>query len=218
MRHDSPRILSVPLPVGQNGPLQDQIQVDGDGVAVSHGNQPMGNGPLHILDSRRGADGAYFGPACPLHVSSPSECRSPGIAKQRPGVHIDMDSPRLKLVLIDSYCRFQRCTVDLVHRDNFLSHREAGIRSQYYSAFLENSILACAARLSTSSAIRALSSSYARRAKADLVAELEDPKIATLQAMLLLSDYEMSEGRDRVGWIYCGRCFSLCCDIVLMSS
>jgi hypothetical protein len=49
-----------------------------------------------------------------------------------------------------------------------------------------------------------LSSAYAKRAKADLETELEDPNLATVQGMLLLSDYEMSEGHDRVGWIYCG--------------
>lgn len=116
-----------------------------------------------------------------------------------------MDSARLKLVLIESYCRFQTCTVELVHRGSFLSHRELGIRSESYSTFLESSVLACSARLSTSAAVRSLKSSYAQRAKADLISELENPNMATLQGMLLLSDYEMSEGHDRLGWLYCGQ-------------
>ncbi|OAP57393.1 hypothetical protein AYL99_08131 [Fonsecaea erecta] len=147
---------------------------------------------------------AYFGPACPLHVSSPSDIRGQDESRPIPRVHVDMDSVRLKSVLIDGYCRFQKCTVDLVHRESFLSHRKDGVRSQYYSRFYENSALACSARLSTSAAVRALSSAYAQRAKADLVTELQDPNLATVHGLLLLSDYEMSEGHDRVGWIYCG--------------
>jgi hypothetical protein len=115
-----------------------------------------------------------------------------------------MDSPRLKNMLINNYCKFQTLSVTVIQRESFLSHRDLALRSQHYSAFLEYSILACSARLSTSAAVRALGSSYAKRATSGIVSELEDANMATLRGMLLLSDYEMSEGHDRVGWMYCG--------------
>ena len=128
-----------------------------------------------------------------------------------PEVQIDMDGPRLKVELINNYCSFQTLSVTLIQRETFLSHRDLGLRSQHYSTFLENSLLACSARLSTSAAVRALGESYARSAKSEIVSELENPNMATLQGMLLLSDFEMTEARDRVGWMYCGEFISFEC-------
>ncbi|OAL19897.1 hypothetical protein AYO22_09424 [Fonsecaea multimorphosa] len=162
--------------------------------------------------------GIYFGPTCQLHVSSPSDVvRSVSSIHPPPpgGTQIDMDSDRLKTLLFNNYCNFQTLSVTIIHRELFLSHRARGLRSQHYSRFLENSMLACSARVSTSVAVRALGSSYAMRAKSEIVSELEDPNVATLQGMLLLSDYEMTEGRDRVGWMYCGIACRLIVDLGL---
>ncbi|OAP56705.1 hypothetical protein AYL99_08817 [Fonsecaea erecta] len=162
--------------------------------------------------------GIFFGPTCQLHVSSPSDVvRSVSSIDPPPppGTQIDMDSDRLKTLLFNNYCNFQTLSVTIIHRELFLSHRARGIRSQHYSRFLENSLLACSARLSTSVAVRALGSSFAMRAKSEIVSEMEDPNVATLQGMLLLSDYEMTEGRDRVGWMYCGIACRLIVDLGL---
>lgn len=87
-----------------------------------------------------------------------------------------------------------------------MTQRKRGKRSRYYSVFLESALLACSARLSTSKAVRALGAEYSRNAKAQLLSpELESPNMATLQGLLLLSDYEMSQGRDRLGWMFCGK-------------
>ncbi|KIW26769.1 uncharacterized protein PV07_06577 [Cladophialophora immunda] len=161
--------------------------------------------------------GIYFGPTCQLHVSSPSDVvRSVSSLHPPPPVtQIDLDSDRLKTLLFNNYCNFQTLSVNIIHRELFLSHRARGLRSQHYSRFLENSLLACSARLSTSAAVRALGSTFAMRAKSEIVSELEDPNVATLQGMLLLSDYEMTEGRDRVGWMYCGIACRLIVDLGL---
>ncbi|OAL33981.1 hypothetical protein AYO20_06816 [Fonsecaea nubica] len=159
--------------------------------------------------------GIYFGPSCQLHVSSPSDVVKSVSGIHAPGTQIDMDSDRLKTLLFNNYCNFQTLSVTIIHPELFLSHRARGLRSQHYSRFLENSMMACSARLSTSVAVRALGSSYAMRAKSEIVSELEDPNVATLQGMLLLSDYEMTEGRDRVGWMYCGIACRLVVDLGL---
>ena len=77
-------------------------------------------------------------------------------------------------------------------------------RNQYYSAFLENCMLACATRMSTSPGIRALGPKYAEQASAQVTQELQRPNVATLQGFLLLSDFEATRGRDRIGYIYSG--------------
>ena len=78
-------------------------------------------------------------------------------------------------------------------------------RSEYYSSFLENALLSCATRMSTSEGVRALGARYAARAKAEIAQELEYSNIATLQGFLLLSDFEATRGRDRLGYMYCGK-------------
>ena len=82
--------------------------------------------------------------------------------------------------------------------------RNSPLRSQYYSEFLENAILACATRMSTSSGIRALGPKYADQASSQITQELQKPNVATLQGFLLLSDFEATRGRDRLGYIYSG--------------
>jgi len=75
----------------------------------------------------------------------------------------------------------------------------------WYSKFLETVMLACAARLSTSSAVRSLGERYSLQAKADVLQALEIPSAASMQAFMLLSEYEVSYGRDRIGWMLCGK-------------
>ena len=82
--------------------------------------------------------------------------------------------------------------------------RNSPVRSQYYSEFLENAILACATRMSTSPGIRALGPKYADQASSQITQELQRPNVATLQGFLLLSDFEATRGRDRIGYIYSG--------------
>lgn len=82
--------------------------------------------------------------------------------------------------------------------------RNSPTRSQYYSEFLENSILACATRMSTSPGIRTLGPRYADQASSQITQELQKPNVATLQGFLLLSDFEATRGRDRLGYIYSG--------------
>ncbi|VUC25610.1 unnamed protein product [Clonostachys rosea] len=113
-----------------------------------------------------------------------------------------MDSPQLREVLLNSCWNYYLRSVTVVDQQLFMSHRSSGKRSQYYSSFLESSLLACGTRISTSPAVRKLGRSYAERAKQHIADELEQPTIATLQGFLLLSDFEATAARDRVGWTY----------------
>jgi hypothetical protein len=59
--------------------------------------------------------------------------------------------------------------------------------------------------MSTSPGVRALGPKYADQASSYITQELPRPNVATLQGFLLLSDFEATRGRDRLGYIYCGK-------------
>ncbi|KAF5004432.1 hypothetical protein FDECE_9070 [Fusarium decemcellulare] len=159
----------------------------------------------------------YYGPTTQLHIQSRGE-DSAGTRFENEvtaDFAIDIDSPQLRENLLKLYWGNHTRAVRVVDEHLFLTHRKAGKRSQYYSSFLESALLACAARLKTSQAVRKLGRSYADRAKQHLVYELEQPTIATLQGFLLLSDFEATSARDRVGWTYNGIACRLLFDLGL---
>lgn len=145
----------------------------------------------------------YYGPTTQLYLQSGS---TPGGEETNvmSDFHLDMDSPQLRESLIRLSWSYYARSVNAVDEQLFMSHRAVGLRSQYYSNFLECSLLACATRLRGSSAMKPLGRSFAERAKSDLVFELENPTIATIQGLLLLSEFEATSARDRIGWTYSG--------------
>lgn len=94
--------------------------------------------------------------------------------------------------------------VEVVNKDTFLAHHTDGQSSRWSSSFLENTVLACATRLSTSKAVRDLGPEYHRRAQQEILRAMSEPTPAILQAFLLLSEYEVTQGNDRPGWMFCG--------------
>lgn len=118
---------------------------------------------------------------------------------------LNIDSTPLRAVLFTTYWKIQPHSIIIVDETLFTEGREAGHRSEYYSAFLGDAVLACATRLSTSDGVRALGARYVDRAKAAITMELERPNTATLQGFLLLSDFEATRGRDRLGYLYSGK-------------
>lgn len=118
---------------------------------------------------------------------------------------LNLDSSQVQKVLLEIAWRYLSLQTRLVHEQYFLSHRELGVRSQYYSKFLENTLLACASRASTSITMRKLARPYIDRAVKDIPMELEYPTLATVQGFLLLADFEATRGCDRLGWTYMGQ-------------
>lgn len=66
-------------------------------------------------------------------------------------------------------------------------------------------MLACATRLSTSKSIRSMGSKYCELAKKEISIAMSNPTPANLQGFLLLSEYEVTQGKDRPGWMFCGK-------------
>jgi hypothetical protein len=108
--------------------------------------------------------------------------------------------------LLQAFFKYQTLWVDIVNKESFLTHRAIGNQSRWYSKFLENAMLACGARLSTSKAVRALGAKYCESAKDEVLKAMSEPTPANLQGFLLLSEYEVTQGSDRPGWMFCGKC------------
>lgn len=125
------------------------------------------------------------------------------------GIAVDINSAQVRSRLLHSFFRYQTLWVNVVDEHLFQEHRKGGKPSMWYSNFLETVLLACAARLSTSSAVRSLGERYSSQAKAEVLHGLETPSEASMQGFMLLSEYEVSYGRDRIGWMFCGRDTSL---------
>lgn len=123
---------------------------------------------------------------------------------ERSSVELSIDSKTVRALLFQTYWKSQPLSTTVVDQHRFETARRSVTRTEYYSTFLENCLLACATRMSTSADIRALGARYVEQAQADLAQELQNPNIATLQGFLLLSDFESTRGKDRLGYMYCG--------------
>lgn len=148
----------------------------------------------------------FFGSTSHPHVGTPLDRPRDFLENQSNTLDIGLDanSQHLKTHLIHSFFNYQTLWVDVVNKENFLAHQKQGIPSPWYCGLLENAILACATRLATSIAVRALGQEYLQLAKSEILNALQEPTPASLQALLLLSEYEVSYGNDRIGWMFCG--------------
>lgn len=141
----------------------------------------------------------------PGSTSNPIRFFSPSAEDVENETAVNLDSSQVQKVLLEIAWRYLSLQTRLVREQYFLAHRELGGRSQYYSPFLENTLLACASRMSTSAAIRKLGKAYIDRAVKTIPVELENPMLSTVQGFLLLADFEATRGRDRPGWTYMGQ-------------
>jgi hypothetical protein len=157
-------------------------------------------------ENTRGESPSFFGATSHPHVVSPSDEPRVTPAIEVDAVEIDLDptSPGLRDHLFESFFKYQKLWVDVVNKDCFLTHKKNGSDSRWYSKFLENAMLACGARLSTSKAVRALGYKYCEWAKNEVLKAMSEPTPANMQGFLLLSEFEVTNGNDRPGWIFCG--------------
>lgn len=166
---------------------------------------------VRLLDEAGSGDddeSAFFGRTSQAHVGSPpgNDWESASYPPSSPSILLDSSSPQLRDHLFGAFIKYQPLWVEVVNMENFKAARLLE-HSRWHSDFLEHAILASAARLSTSKAVRALGPHFVRLANADIYAALDDPSPASLQGFLLLSEYEVTRGQDRIGWMFCGTCY-----------
>lgn len=119
------------------------------------------------------------------------------------------DTEAFRLKYLEKWWRFCDMSLHLVDPDLFMQGYHRGVRSQYYSEFALNGLLACSLRLDKEENIRRLSRLFAERAKKMIVDELDNPTMSTIQGLCLLGDWECTNGSENTGWIYVGTCSNL---------
>ncbi|KAL4808375.1 hypothetical protein BDV18DRAFT_134835 [Aspergillus unguis] len=199
-----------------NGPNNPNIRASQD---ANPGPSPrMGSSTFSERRSSTQNSGA-LGRTSQSHVQLSGSSPQPSCTKHDEladfGIAVDINSAQVKSRLLHSFFRYQTLWVSVVDENLFWEYRKNGESSMWYSEFLETVMLACAARLSTSSAVRSLGESYSAQAMAGIVEAVACPSAASMQGFMLLSEYEVSYGHDRKGWMLCGMACRLLADLGL---
>jgi hypothetical protein len=148
---------------------------------------------------------SFYGPTSQPFLQFPcaeAEMASPGLDSDADPL-MNIDSSYVRKPILDSYWKSNEVWSYVVDRELFTTSKTMG-STKYYSVALEDAMLACGSRNSTSSAIRKLGRKLVSRAKARLSTELERPTITSIQTCLLVSNFESGAGRSQAGWTYCG--------------
>lgn len=150
---------------------------------------------------------AFYGPTSMIrHLSIYGSTTSDDCELDSPGpMEIDIDSEGIRRSILIGFWKFNESWTSIVDSDMFQRYKALGIPSEYYSRFLEDAMLACGSRHSSSAIIRSTGKLFAHRAKAALIRQLQTPTIASIQGVLLLSAFEGTSGHPSFGWTLCGR-------------
>ena len=147
----------------------------------------------------------YLATSSNIHVTSFLPPASP---KPLEPVSQDMedlaDSKDIQNHLLDLYFTYHDPLLQVLQKEPFMSDYSKGFKTQYYSQFLLHSVLLRALRLSNNPLTRNLDKVYLRRAKQELITELENPTVATVQALCIFADYRGGLGDDRACLLYPG--------------
>ncbi|TDZ68175.1 Nitrogen assimilation transcription factor nit-4 [Colletotrichum trifolii] len=127
--------------------------------------------------------------------------------------------------LLDLFFTWHNPSLYIVDREIFNEARkryEAGDKdTPFFSTFLLNTMCAVGAAFDTrihTDLPTPLSELFASRAKTLLDIEMERPRIATVQALSILSSHEAALTRDSQGWLFSGMAIRLAIDFGLHSS
>lgn len=123
------------------------------------------------------------------------------------------------------YTYFATLSKSLFFRDFFHGKREDGsIQPEYCTPLLVNAMLALGCHFTSSPAARSdpndpstAGDHFFKEAKRLIVGndEFEHPRLATVQALALMSVREAGCGREDKGWVYSGISFRMACDLGL---
>ncbi|KAJ6183931.1 hypothetical protein N7519_005232 [Penicillium mononematosum] len=124
--------------------------------------------------------------------------------------------------LLELYFAWQDPCLHVVHSEAFwkakFQNQYEGLTSAYYSQALCNAMCAMGAAYEPKyhpdlvTFPRSLSQFFGDRAKALLELEIENPSLATIQALVICSNYEASGTKDTRGWLYSGMAMRLAFD------
>lgn len=170
----------------------------------------------------------YYGPTTNIHVFSELATEHEEYSRQsmeqqrRVSRLLSTVSQQTQDYLLEMFWQYYNSVIHVVHRASFEEGMRTG-QSQNYSPFLHVCVLAMGFRHADKRrrdikriTFHGRESILHREAKFMLDYELERPGgVATVQALLLLSDLECGVGRDNMGWLISGTAIRLCFDVGL---
>lgn len=114
--------------------------------------------------------------------------------------------------LLDLYWRWQNPWNYIVDKRTFLRSRRGLDDGRYCSPLLLSAIFAISARYSDRPELRTIAhdpstsgNAFCEQAKILLLYETEAPSVTTVQAAAILALRIMSDGKEALGWLYCGQ-------------
>jgi hypothetical protein len=209
-----------------NVPRPDEVVLNFQNMDKDCGLRPVAGSPEDFkspksdVPSRRLAAGhtrltadekgqlRYFGYSSLLRMVSVLPAPSPpesGVSEAL-AVQIEAmaDSEMTQLRLIDLFFIYQHAAHPVLDEQSFRDSYTGGKRSEYYSTFLLNSVLLRAVKFDDHPDADQLRDVYLRRARADLLHEIENPSISTIPALTLFGSCLAGQGSDRACWVYPG--------------
>lgn len=121
-------------------------------------------------------------------------------------------SPELQEHLLDLYWKWQNPWNYIVHKGAFLKSLRGQDDGRYCSPLLLSAIFAISARYSDRVELRSVTNdpntagnAFCEQAKILLLYESETPSVTTIQAAAILALRIMSDGKEALGWLYCGK-------------
>lgn len=150
----------------------------------------------------------YFGYSSLLRMVSVLPAPSPPKSEMSEALAVEIeamaDAEMTQLRLIDLFFTYQHAAHPVLDEQSFRDSYRSGKRSEYYSAFLLNSVLLRAVKFDDHPDTEQLRDVYLRRARADLLHEIENPSISTIPALTLFGSCLAGQGSDRACWVYPG--------------
>ncbi|KAJ5520243.1 hypothetical protein N7463_000696 [Penicillium fimorum] len=113
------------------------------------------------------------------------------------------DSPQTQTHLIELFFKYQNAAIPILDEEAFRQGYSSGERSDYFSQFLLYSLLLRSLNFDDDLVHReTLATIYTRRAKAELLFEMENPTLSTIPGLCLFGYYLAGLGSDRACWLY----------------
>ncbi|OJZ85522.1 hypothetical protein ASPFODRAFT_82537 [Aspergillus luchuensis CBS 106.47] len=213
----------------QGGPKEDEMEEDGDSDDEVTDQLSCRLGRLQVTH-----DGQlrYFGSTSNLTLLD-------ALVDVTPPIAIPRDAPELlenaklnqnvdeafEKHLIELFFAWQDPSLHVIDAESFwrsrTQSREEGLVTPYYSRALSDAICALGAAYEPKyhpdfvTFPRSLAEYFGDRAKLLVELELDNPSIATIQALVILSNHEASCTRDTRGWLYSGMAMRLTLDLGL---
>lgn len=168
------------------------------------------DGQLHYFGSQSSLN-LFKGPLNATPQATPRRMQTLGInAAAQLGLLVTI-SAELQDHLLELYWRWQNPWNYIVHKGAFLASLRGENDGRYCSPLLLSSIFAIAARYSDRPELCSVpgdlstaGNAFCEQAKVLLLYESEAPSVATVQAACILALRIMSDGKEALGWLYCG--------------